>query len=343
MTSWDKIFQKLILGLCCLFLSSQVSVADQKGNWNQAQEESSGEEISYSGYSPNSFADVYKGNWKVDHKELSGELHLPDGEGPFPAVVLQHGSGHPKWLEPWLDIVIPALLNAQIAAFVANSFDGRNITGTGGDQAQLSKAARVVDALMALKALAQHPKVDGNKIGITGYSFGGLVSYEAADRRTVESVLGLNLKFAAHLPVYPVCGAHREKIDMTGSPILFLVGREDDYTPAKFCEEYLPKLQAAGAPVTMKIYKEAGHGFIMVSDHYLANAVHFNDCGIGIITEEGYHEVGDISEKGMNWRQLLMALFKKCGSRGVSLYGTRESQRQALDDTVNFFKSTLFQ
>ena len=72
------------------------------------------DEISYSGYSPNSFADIYKGNWKVGHEELSGKLHLPDGEGPFPAVVIQHGSGHPKYLEPWLDIVIPALLLSLI-------------------------------------------------------------------------------------------------------------------------------------------------------------------------------------------------------------------------------------
>ena len=300
------------------------------------------DEISYSGYSPNSFADVYKGNWKVGHKELTGKLHLPDGEGPFPAVVIQHGSGHPKHLEPWLDIVIPALLNARIAAFVANSFDGRNITGTGGDQAQLSKAARVVDALMALKALAEHSKIDGDKIGITGYSFGGVVSYETADRRTVESVLGSDLKFAAHLPAYPTCGAHREKIDMTGSPILFLLGRQDDYTPAKFCEEYLPKLQAAGVPATMKVYEEAGHAFILVIDQYMENNVHFNDCGIGIITEEGYHELGNITEKGMTWPELLMTLFKKCGSRGVSHYGTRESQRQALDDTVNFSKVRCF-
>ena len=112
---------------------------------------------------------------------------------------------------------------------------------------------------------------------------------------------------------------------------------------SKFCKSLSYPLRAYERRKTMKIYKEAGHGFIMVSDHYLANAVHFNDCGIGIITEEGYHELGDITEKGMTWPELLMTLFKKCGSRGVSHYGTRESQRQALDDTVNFFKSTLFQ
>lgn len=328
MTTWSKNFQKLVLLPGILLVSIQLSVV--------------ADEITYSGYSPNSFADVYTGNWRVDYKKLVGELYLPVGEGPFPAVVLQHGSGHPGLLQPWWDKIVPALINSGMGVFIANSYDGRNIASTGGDQGKLSKAARVVDALMALKALARHPMLDRNRIGITGYSFGGLVSYETADRLTVENVLGPDLKFAAHLPVYPDCGAHREKIDMTGSPILFLLGGKDDYTPARLCEEYLPKLLAAGIPVTLKIYEEAGHGFILISDQYLENAMHFHNCGIGIITEEGYHQIGDISEKGMTWPELLGSLFNKCGSRGASLYGTSESQRKTLDDTVSFFKNTLF-
>ena len=94
--------------------------------------------------------------------------------------------------------------------------------------------------------------------------------------------------------------------------------------------------------VTLKLYEEAGHGFILISDQYLENAMHFHNCGISIITEEGYHQIGDISEKGMTWPELLGSLFNKCGSRGASLYGTSESQQKTLDDTVSFFKNTLF-
>ena len=299
------------------------------------------ETLDYPGYRPDSIADIYRGAWKVSEDDLSGKLHLPEGDGPFPAVVLQHGSGHPRYLDPWYDKVVPALREAGIAAFIANSYGGRGISGTAGDQRQLSKAARIVDALMALKALAAHPKIDGDRVGVTGYSFGGIVSIETADRRTVEAVLGPDLKFAAHLPVYPSCGSHREKIDMTGRPMLFLVGRQDDYTPAEFCEDYLPKLQAAGVPATLKVYNDAGHGFVKVQDRYLENAATFNDCGTSVITEEGYHELGGMSEKGMSWAEMIVEAFKKCGSRGASLYGTRESQRQALADTVDFFVRTL--
>lgn len=302
---------------------------------------SASETLPYPGYRPDSIADIYQDNWKISEDQLSGELHLPAGDGPFPAVVLQHGSGHPRNLNPWYDKVVPALLDAGIAALIANSYTGRGISGTSEDQRQLSKAARIVDAMMALKALAAHPKIDGDRVGVTGYSFGGIVSTETADRRTVAAVLGPDLKFAAHLPVYPSCGSHRAKIDMTGSPMLFLAGGQDDYTPAEFCEEYLPKLKAAGVPAEIKVYDDAGHGFVKVQDRYLHNAATFNDCGISTISEEGYHEIHGMSEKGMSWAEMIVKAFKKCGSRGASLYGTRESQRQALEDTVGFFKRTL--
>lgn len=299
------------------------------------------ETVAYPGYAPETIADIYQGKWSVSRVGLSGELHLPNGEGPFPVVILQHGSGHPLYLNAWWDIVIPALLDTGIGAFVANSYDGRSIGGTGGDQRKLSKAARIVDALMALKSLAIHPKVDSARVGISGYSFGGIVAIETADRRTVEAVLGKKLKFAAHLPVYPSCGAHRAVIDMTGSPMLFLVGREDDYTPAPFCEAYIPKLQASGVPASIKVYPNAGHGFVKVQDRYLSNAATFNDCGISTINAEGYHEIGNLSEKGMTWSKMVVATFKECGARGAGLYGTRTSQHHALQDTVDFFVKTL--
>lgn len=304
-------------------------------------EAAASETVAYPGYRPETIADIYQGKWQVSKDELTGELHLPPGNGPFPAVVLQHGSGRPSHLEPWWDIVVPGLNEAGIAAFIADSYDGRGIFGTSGDQRKLSKAARIVDALMALKALAAHPKIDGARVGVTGYSFGGIVSIETADRRTVAAVLGPDLKFAAHLPVYPSCGSHRAVIDMTSSPMLFLVGRQDDYSPAEFCEKYLPKLQAAGVPATLKVYDDAGHGFVKPQDRYLSNAATFNDCGISTITEEGYHEIDGMSEKGMTWAEMIVEAFKKCGSRGASLYGTRQSQRQALNDTIEFFTRTL--
>ncbi len=318
-----------VLALCGLVALSASPTAD------------AAEEVAYSGYRPDSFADVYRGDWAVSEDALSGDLHLPNGDGPFAAVVLQHGSGHPRNLKLWWDKVVPGLLDAGIAAFIADSYSGRGISGTSGDQRVLSKAARVVDALMALKALAAHPKIDGARVGVTGYSFGGIVSIETADRRTVEAVLGPKLKFAAHLPIYPSCGSHREKIDMTGRPMLFLAGRDDDYTPAEFCEEYLPKLQAAGVPATLKVYPDAGHGFVKVQNRYLENAATFNDCGTTVITEAGYHDIEGISDEGKTWAEFVVAAFRKCGSRGASLYGTRESQRQALDDTVAFFIRTL--
>lgn len=297
--------------------------------------------LQYQGYNPETIAAIYQGNWAVGESELSGELYLPDGDGPFPVVVFQHGSGHKDNLESWYRVVIPSLHKAGIGGFVANSYDGRGLRSTVRDQRRLSKSARIVDALMALKSLSAHPKVDAARIGVTGYSFGGIVALETADRRTVESVLGKELRFAAHLPVYPSCTAHREKIDMTGAPMLILAGADDDYTLARFCESYVPKLVQAGFPVSIKVYPDAGHSFVHVIDRYLSKAATFNRCGPATLTSDGYHVLDDISDRGGSWADFVGAAFRKCSELGAHLYGTRKSRMSARDDTVAFFARNL--
>ncbi|MCY3873326.1 MAG: hypothetical protein OXF88_03415, partial [Rhodobacteraceae bacterium] len=42
------------------------------------------------------------------------------------------------------------------------------------DRRKLSRAARTVDALMVLNALAPHPKIDGNRVGKPDTLFGAL-------------------------------------------------------------------------------------------------------------------------------------------------------------------------
>ena len=54
----------------------------------------------------------------------------------------------------------------------------------------------------ALKYLTQREEVDGNKVGIAGYSYGAFASLFAATQ-WVTQTYGSGLKFAAHAPIYP--------------------------------------------------------------------------------------------------------------------------------------------
>ena len=93
-------------------------------------------------YTPSTISQIYRDDWRIRPRKISGELNLPPGDGPFPAVILYHGHYHPEDLEPWFNELVPQLLEANIATFVLDSFTGRTITNTTYFEARLSRAAR---------------------------------------------------------------------------------------------------------------------------------------------------------------------------------------------------------
>lgn len=294
-------------------------------------------------FTPDNLSDIYRDEWKVKPAEIFGTLFLPDGDGPFPAVILYHGSGHPKRFERWFKDLVPGLMGAGIAALVLDSYTTRGISSTAGDQTQLSKATRLVDAFQALKKLASLSMIDENKIGISGYSFGGTVAMVSADMHLVEAGLAGGKKFAAHLPVYPSCQSQFRTLKLTGAPMLFLVGELDDYTPAKYCVSYVERMVAEGYNAMIKVYPGAYHAWI---NDYGVNrcnwCVTFANCGQIYIEDDGHEVVlnSKASTKG-GWDRWIKTMYRTCAKKGVTLRFDENARQDTLATTVQFFSTTL--
>jgi len=118
-----------------------------------------------------------------DGTELAGRLHLPDGDGPYPAIVLVHGSGETpgsRWLYDG-DFFV-----AHGIAVLA--FDKRGTGASGGDSTfDFDRLAR--DVAAAVDVVRTHPAIDGERIGIAGYSQGGWVAPLAASMTSVRFVI----------------------------------------------------------------------------------------------------------------------------------------------------------
>lgn len=106
--------------------------------------------------------------------QLSAKLVLPDGPGPHPAVVLVHGSGRePATRDYWQ----PYLFASQdIAALV---FDKRG-TGDSGGRFTMHFPTLAEDVVAAARWVREHREVDGDRVGLAGYSQGGWVAPLAA-------------------------------------------------------------------------------------------------------------------------------------------------------------------
>ncbi|MBM0103347.1 alpha/beta fold hydrolase [Steroidobacter sp. S1-65] len=105
---------------------------------------------------------------------LRGKLILPEGEGPFPAMIPVHGSEEYSAVEQYSDPYIYAAHG--IAAFV---YDKR---GTGGSEGKFTANFHVLsdDTVAAVQYLRKRAEIDGDKINLAGYSQGGWIAPLAA-------------------------------------------------------------------------------------------------------------------------------------------------------------------
>lgn len=114
-----------------------------------------------------------------DDTGLAGLLALPDGEGPFPALLLVHGSG-PNDMDatvgfnkPFRDLAW-GLADRGVATL---RYDKRSHARPG-DLAALGPALTVqeevvTDAVAGLRLLQQRPEVDADRVFVAGHSLGG--------------------------------------------------------------------------------------------------------------------------------------------------------------------------
>jgi len=166
---------------------------------------------------------------------VSGQLRIPtvlneDGSlKKVPAVVMLHGSAG---VDSRGQLYAEALNDAGIATFEIDMWGARGISG-GFDRPALPTLT-MPDAFRALKYLSEDPRIDADRIGVIGFSWGGVMTMLAATQQ-YTFLYGEGLTFAAYVAHYPICWAYNIGIpgadfnNLTGNPLLIEVGDSDDY------------------------------------------------------------------------------------------------------------------
>jgi dienelactone hydrolase len=190
---------------------------------------------------------------------LTAKLFRPAGEAPRPAVVLMHGcSGIANATRRWP----PVLVDWGYVTLMVDSFAGRGVKEVCTRGARpVSPRDRAFDVAGATDWLKAQPFVRADRIAVIGQSHGGATTLFAT-LREVDATSPLPMPgFAAAVAFYPDCTL-RGRTDRRFEalrPTLILIGDKDDWTPAGWCRDLMPRLR--GAPVTLHIYPEALHSF----------------------------------------------------------------------------------
>jgi len=195
---------------------------------------------------------------------VAARFTKPAIQGKLPAVVVLHGSGGVSGREEAYQL---ALARAGIASIAIDEWSARGLGGDAGGR-PATVLETLPDVYGARAWLAARSDIDAERIGVLGFSFGGVAAMLAATERIQGEYSPDGRGFAAAMPVYPVCWIYGQVEgydfkDLTGVPVRIVTGAADEYDdngdacPA--LARMLPEVERR--TVSVMVIEGAHHGF----------------------------------------------------------------------------------
>jgi len=222
----------------------------------------SGELVTYPSHSPFTLWEVGKSDALDPPTDARAALFLPDGanaETPVPAVVLLHGAAGVLGAR---ELTYGAqFAEMGVAALVIDAFGARRDKASGFINRLLNVTETMVlaDAYAGLRFLDMMPEVDGDRVALMGFSYGGISTMLGAFAQTAEALSPGGERFAAHVSFYGPCIARFDDTRATGAPVLLLAGSEDGIVDPERCGEIVEDLRDGGAEAEFVLYEGAYH------------------------------------------------------------------------------------
>lgn len=215
----------------------------------------------------------------TDAGDLPGLLWLPeDSTGPVPGlVVLQEIFGLSEYMQRrCADLaaagyaVLAPQLFARLDPSVVGLEDWDDFEGWLAEGMELTQALpwdrAEADAVAALAALREHPRVDAQQVGLMGFCYGGGLAFAAAATAAAPTASG-SAPGAAPAVLVSYYGsalpALLDRAELVDVPSLHHFGTADAFIPMEQVEEIRAAVTADGSreQVRFELHDGAGHAF----------------------------------------------------------------------------------
>jgi len=230
----------------------------------------------------------------------------PEGDGPFPAVVLSHScSGLSGNLYNWAE-------RFTAAGYVALIIDHLGPRGRKFNcppyENNVSVTEFATDAFEALRFLRSQSYVDAQRVAQVGFSYGAMAGLRIASAKFARQHFGDGRHFAAVIALYPACNGpgaedyQRNFYDDISTPLLLLLGKEDDETRPASCVEQARKSAARGQPVEWKLYENATHAFDaanLAGEYVTFQRARYTYRGDAKIAEQAWQEMKPFLDRNL--------------------------------------------
>jgi carboxymethylenebutenolidase len=200
-----------------------------------------------------------------DGDTVGGVAVRPPGAGPFPGLLLIPDV---RGVSPHFIDVAARLAAEGLFTYVIDLYSREGAPELADMPAVFAWIAALPDPRVladlggAVQALAAHPDVRADAIGITGFCLGGqyalMAACTVARLRACVSWYGM-LRYAEHNERKPI--SPLELAPTLGCPYLGLFGADDALIPPADVDELQTILAAAGKTFDVHVYPDAGHAF----------------------------------------------------------------------------------
>ncbi len=200
-----------------------------------------------------------------NQEEYSAALMLPEGTGPFPAVVISHGAGGAGigYYDHWGKNVV----KWGFAAIVMDHYRPRGYPPGRGNKRASTKESfdwRRDDLISLLKMIKKDDRLDNSRVTLGGWSRGaGFVMHGISDPE-VRKEAEFDAPIKSAILYYPqsttIFRNFEGKIDV---PTIFITGDKDFiwWAPTHGWKNKLDEYRSPDHPFILKVYKGAYHAF----------------------------------------------------------------------------------
>ena len=195
-----------------------------------------------------------------DLDKYSARLYKPMGTGPFPVIIMSHGSGgaikgYFRWAKKFL--------NWQVASIVLDHYEPRGVKRAPNSEASI--AWRREDLLSILQAIRGRSDIDRKNITLAGWSAGAyLVFHGLLDKDSIKGV-GFSDEFKAEILFYPASDTIISNFNLQPIqiPTIFLTGENDRIWQGGRYEwkESIKDIKSDRDNFYLKVYPNVIHGF----------------------------------------------------------------------------------
>lgn len=255
--------------------------------WSQKTSKESGEKVEFASL-------LCRGeSYEYSCERLTSWGYLFAKPGQNKLVIINHGS---QGVDSRMFDYVDALQERGYAAFVADTWGARGLSTVYENYREsVKRGGNELNMIMDLFLAADMLRKRGfTKIGTLGESMGGGVAHMLHNewwKRQVplsyEKVYGTKFALApmdASVGQYGPCNVRNESRDrkFDGKPVLLLLAELDDETPAKFCEAYVPWMNARGGNGSFTVIKGEHHSWD--APYYLTRSLgpHYAKCDIRV-------------------------------------------------------------